>query len=145
MPFLFEKLEVYRRAVDFADEVGRLTESFPRGSYYLSDQLRRAAVSISANIAEGNGRWHAGDRKSFFYIARGSACECVPLLDLCARRGLIPADQHRVLMAGLETLSRMLTGLASGADRRKPSSARRPPTTEAGEKRDRETDREGVS
>ncbi len=56
MPFAFEKLIVYQRAVDFADEVCALTESFARGYGFLNDQLNRAALSISANIAEGNGR-----------------------------------------------------------------------------------------
>ena len=62
MPFLFEKLVVYQKSLDFAESIVALTDSFPKGSYYLADQLRRAAVSISANIAEGNGRWHVGDR-----------------------------------------------------------------------------------
>jgi four helix bundle protein len=74
VPFLFDKLVVYQKALDLAENIIALTDDFPKGSYYLADQLRRASVSISANIAEGNGRWHAGDRKSFFYIARGSAC-----------------------------------------------------------------------
>ena len=123
MPFLFEKLNVYQKAVDFADRIGALTDSFPRGSYYLADQLRRASVSIPANIAEGNGRWHAGDRKSFFYIARGSACECVPLLELCQRRGLVPEDQHRSLIRQIEEANKMLTSLAAGASNRRDSRA----------------------
>ena len=66
MAFLFEKLDVYRKAVDFADNIYELTKDFPRGSYYLADQLNRAALSISANIAEGNGRFHKADRANFF-------------------------------------------------------------------------------
>ncbi|MFB3883154.1 MAG: four helix bundle protein [Armatimonadota bacterium] len=119
MAFLFQKLDVYRRAVDFAEEIGRMTDAFPRGSFYLADQLRRASVSISANIAEGNGRWHVGDRKSFFYIARGSACECVPLLDICVRRKLVDARAHEALLQTLDDLVRMLTGLAAGAEKRR--------------------------
>ena len=117
MPFLFEKLDVYRKAVDFAHEIGLLTESFGRGSGYLADQLRRAAVSVPANIAEGNGRRHLRDRRQFFYIARGSAFECVPLLELCVRRRLITDEQHEVLLEGVEDVARMLTGLASRAEK----------------------------
>jgi four helix bundle protein len=57
MAFAFERLLVYQKAVDFADQVTCLTESFPRGYYFLTDQLNRASLSIAANIAEGNGRF----------------------------------------------------------------------------------------
>ncbi|MHB8968951.1 MAG: four helix bundle protein [Pirellulaceae bacterium] len=54
MAFSFEKLLVYQKAVDFADSVCEHTEQFPRGYGFLVDQLNRAALSIAANIAEGN-------------------------------------------------------------------------------------------
>ncbi len=82
MAFAFEKLLVYQKAVDFADAVCEKTEHFTRGYGFLVDQLNRASLSISANIAEGNGRFTKADRKNFFGIARGSAQECVPLLEL---------------------------------------------------------------
>ena len=88
MPFMFEKLDVYQKAVDFADEVASVTESFPRGYGFLVDQLNRAALSIATNLAEGNGRFTKPDRRNFFTIARGSAQECVPLLEIARRRGL---------------------------------------------------------
>ena len=72
MAFSFEKLVVYQKAVDFADSVCAATEQFPRGYGFLVDQLNRAALSIAANIAEGNGRFTKPDRKNFFGIARGS-------------------------------------------------------------------------
>jgi len=52
--------------VDFVDKIGELTKDFVKGNYYLSDQLNRAALSISANIAEGNGRYHKAERIIFF-------------------------------------------------------------------------------
>ncbi|MFH1692104.1 MAG: four helix bundle protein [Candidatus Omnitrophota bacterium] len=70
MAFIFEKLVVYQEAVNLAEKVSKFTEGFPRGSYYLTDQLNRASLSISANIAEGNGRYHKADRVNFFRIAR---------------------------------------------------------------------------
>ncbi|MCM8812493.1 MAG: four helix bundle protein [Candidatus Omnitrophica bacterium] len=73
MPFLFENLEVYKKAIDIADELSTLSESFPKGNYYLSDQLNRAVLSIATNIAEGNGKYTKADRVNFFCIARGSA------------------------------------------------------------------------
>ena len=52
MAFLFENLQIYRKAVAFADAVCTLTKGFPRGYFFLADQLNRAALSIAANIAE---------------------------------------------------------------------------------------------
>ena len=66
MSFIFEKLEVYQRAVDFAERIETLSKGVAgQGYYHLLEQLRRASVSISLNIAEGNGRWHPRDRKNF--------------------------------------------------------------------------------
>jgi four helix bundle protein len=82
MAFTFEKLIVYQKSVDFADQITYLTEKFPRGYYFLVDQLNRASLSIAANIAEGNGRLTKADRRNFFTIARGSVQECAPLLEV---------------------------------------------------------------
>ena len=111
MPFLVQNLRIYCEAVDFADRITSLTESFPRGKHYLSDQLNRAAVSIAANIAEGNGRYGGRDRRNFFVIARASAHECLPLLELAKRRGLVGSRVHDQLIQNLETISKMLSGL----------------------------------
>ena len=89
MSFLFKNLRVYQKAVDFAEDIFCLTETFPKGTYCLADQINRAALSISLNIAEGNGRWHKPERRQFFYIARGSCFECVPVLEICHRRKFI--------------------------------------------------------
>jgi four helix bundle protein len=93
--FMFENLEVYQKSVDFADEVSDLIEKLERGHYHIRDQFGRASLSISLNIAEGNGKWHAADRKKFFLIARGSTFECVPLLEICLRRKILISVQHQ--------------------------------------------------
>lgn len=118
MTFSFEKLIVYQKAIDFADAVCSTTENFSRGYGFLVDQLNRAALSISANIAEGNGRFTKADRKNFFIIARGSVQECVPLLELAVRRKLLSDEVHQHLKADLEEISRMLSGLINGLDLR---------------------------
>lgn len=114
MPFLFEKLDVYQKAITFADKITTLTESFPKGNYYLADQLNRASLSISTNIAEGNGRFTTADKKHFFAISRGSIHECVPLLDLCKRKKLIGEENFSGFNSDLENLAKMISGLING-------------------------------
>jgi len=118
MPFAFENLHVYQKAVTFADAVCTITRELPRGYFFLADQLNRASLSIAANIAEGNGRFTKGERRNFFGIARGSLHECVPLLELAARQGVLKSDRHTELNADLEEVARMLAGLINGLDKR---------------------------
>jgi four helix bundle protein len=118
MSFIFEKLDVYQQSVDIAVEISKFTESFPKGTYYLTDQLNRAALSVVANIAEGNGRWHANDRKSFFWIARGSAQECVAILEVCRRREFITIEVHERFKNELEKIGKMICGLIRGIDKK---------------------------
>jgi len=118
MGFSFEKLHVYQKSVDFADHICAATEQFPRGYGFLVDQLNRASLSIAANIAEGNGRFTKPDRKNFFGIARGSVQECVPLLELAARRNLLTDQTHHALKGQLEEIARMLAGLIHGLEKR---------------------------
>jgi len=83
----------------------------PRTSGEIADQLRRASMSISANLAEGSGRWHKGDRKQFFWVARASACECVTHLRFAVAVGLIPAEFYPRLKNDLDLIAKMLTKL----------------------------------
>ena len=119
MAFAFEKLIVYQKAVTFADSICQITSGFPRGFYFLSNQLNRASLSIAANIAEGNGRFTKADRRNFFGIARGSVQECVPLLELAKRRDLIQPAKHEQLKDDLEEIAKMLSGLINGLENRK--------------------------
>ncbi len=108
---LFEDLRVYQAALDCAESVIRLTRTFPSDFSFLKDQFRRAATSISLNIAEGNGRTHPGDRNRFFVISRSSCCECVPIIDLCVRNGLIDEEVRLQIRQLLKELLTMLNGL----------------------------------
>jgi four helix bundle protein len=118
MSFAFEKLIVYLKAISFADAVCTLTRDLPRGYFFLADQLNRAALSIAANLAEGNGRFTKPDRRNFFGIARGSVQECVPLLELASCQGLLKPDRHQQLRADREEIARMLSGLINGLEKR---------------------------
>ena len=93
------------------NDIGDRTEGVESSKYYLADQLNRASLSIPANIAEGNGRFLPKDRRNFFVIARGSAQECLPLLEVAKRRSLITTEQHLGLVQELEVIVKMISGL----------------------------------
>jgi four helix bundle protein len=79
----FRDLVVWQRAMQLTVSVYRLTRDFPREEIYgLTSQMRRAAVSIASNIAEGQGRLGSGEFRQFLGIARGSTCELQTQLDI---------------------------------------------------------------
>ena len=119
MPFMFENLDVYQKSVDLAETIITLTDEFPKGYYFLTDQLNRASLSIATNIAEGNGRFTKGDRRNFFIIARGSIQECVPLLEIAKRKQFISGVKLSDLLNQLEVISKMISGLINGLEMRK--------------------------
>jgi four helix bundle protein len=119
MAFMFENLDVYQKAIDLTEQIVSLTESFPRGYYFLADQLNRASLSIATNLAEGNGRYTKADRRNFFIVARASAQECVPLLELARRKQLVQEQPHRQLRDQIEVIAKMISGLIAGLENRK--------------------------
>lgn len=112
MSFPFENLDVYQRSLDFVDKVDQLHQRFEgKVSRDFFSQLSRASISIPLNIAEGNGRWHKADKRNFFWIARGSTFECVPLLEILRRRGLLSEADARSFKDHLTVIGKMLTNL----------------------------------
>jgi four helix bundle protein len=72
----FEEMPVWQKAMDLADAIFSVTESLPKKEDYgLTSQIRRAALSVSGNIAEGFGRKHTKDKLQFYYASRGSLLE----------------------------------------------------------------------
>ena len=76
-----ENLDAYKAAIEFLALSVTVLDHFPRGQGSMADQLRRAALSIPLNIAEGYGKRGDNDRARFYDIARGSAHECGAILD----------------------------------------------------------------
>ena len=68
-------------------------------------------MSIPANLAEGLGRWHKGDRKQFFWVARGSVNECIVHLQFGMNRGMIQRSDYPRLKQDLDTIGKMITAL----------------------------------
>ena len=105
--FGFHKLDVYRRATEFLALSVPLSERAPRGYSSLSDQLRRAALSVPLNIAEGSGKFDREARR-FYAIARGSALECAAILDALEAVGI---ECEEELAKGRELLDRVVAML----------------------------------
>ena len=82
--FIHEKFEAYQLAIQFTHLALQCLDEMPPGNANLRDQLRRAAFSISLNIAEGTGKNGRSDRVRFYSIARGSAMECAAICDIIA-------------------------------------------------------------
>ncbi len=112
--FNFEKLETWQKAIEFADAVYIATTGFPSDERFgLTNQLRRAAVSISSNLAEGSSRHSRADYARFTEIATGSLFEVVSQAFIARRRGFLNEATFAKLYSDAEELSRMLSGLRS--------------------------------
>ena len=108
----YRDLVVWERAVDFVAEIYRLSARFPREEQFgLTAQVRRASVSVAANIAEGSGRATSRDLMNFLSIARGSLKEAESMVSVAQRLGFVSAaDSIEALRLADET-SRMLAVL----------------------------------
>ncbi len=108
----FKELKVWSKAHATTLEVYRVTRQFPKEELYgLTSQIRRAASSIGANIAEGCGRKSDGEMARFLHIARGSAVELECHLLLSRDLGLLPLASFSVLEREVDEIQRMLTSL----------------------------------
>ncbi|GAA4333883.1 four helix bundle protein [Flaviaesturariibacter amylovorans] len=109
--YRLEELEVYELALKFSSDVWALVSSWDTSlREHPGAQLTAAADSISANIAEGYGRYYVRDNIKFCYYARGSIMECKDWLRKCAFRQLIDTGESERLLKNLSTLHARLNG-----------------------------------
>lgn len=109
-----EQLDVWKKSVDFSVEVYRATESFPKDERFgLISQIRRAAVSIAANIAEGAGRRSDKEFLNFLSMSQGSASEVETELLIAHKLGYLTDADFQSLMQRMDEIGRMITGLCS--------------------------------
>ena len=109
----YKDLIIWQKSMDLVMEIYSLTKTFPREEIYgLSSQMRRAAVSIPSNIAEGHGRNSTKEYIKFLYIARGSICELQTQLILCQRMGYIDNNASHFIDTTNE-ISKMLNSLVN--------------------------------
>jgi len=108
-----QKLEAWGKSVDLVVEVYKVTERFPKEERYcLTSQIRRAAVSVPANIAEGAGRHSAKEFAHFVSNAQGSASELETELIIAHRLGYLSETLFDQLTTKLERIGRLITGLS---------------------------------
>ena len=108
-----EKLDLWKKAIDFVVSIYKVTESFPKDERYgLTSQLRRASVSIVANIAEGAARQTRKEFKQFLSHSQGSASEVDTELIISLRLNYLTREDFRKLTAELDHIGRMITRLS---------------------------------
>ena len=108
----YADLEVWRAAMDLAEDVYRITEAFPKQETYgLTSQIRRAAVSIPSNIAEGKGRSSERELIQFLCRSRGSLFELETQSALALRLGYVTRERHQQLMCRISRVGQLLNGL----------------------------------
>src|ERR1700719_4078088 len=101
--FNFEKLDVWQKAIDFADLVYNCTRNFPADERFgLTNQMRRAAVSISSNIAEGTSRMSQTDFRRFIEIATASVFEVISQAFVARRQGLLSEHEFQATYAAAQ-------------------------------------------
>ncbi len=110
----FKELKVWQKGIELVAIVYKITSSFPEEEKYgLIAQMRRAAVSIPSNIAEGHLRKTAKDFKQFLSIARGSCAELETQIIIAHKLGFIQDDDFNKLSPKVEELSKMLSSFYS--------------------------------
>jgi four helix bundle protein len=114
----YRELEVWQLGMDLAEECYRVTKGFPKEELFgMTSQIRRAAVSIPANIAEGQGREHTKEFLHHLSVARGSLMELETHLMLSQRVGLLDQAKTTPILTQTERISRMLSGLRKALEK----------------------------
>jgi len=115
----YRDLIAWQKAMDFVEMVYHATKGFPKEEIYgLTSQMRRAAVSVPSNIAEGEGRGSAGDFQRFLSMAYGSLREVETQVLIAERLKYLPAAKRSELMDAAGEIGRLLNGLTKSLSRR---------------------------
>ncbi|MBW6516741.1 MAG: four helix bundle protein [Candidatus Cloacimonetes bacterium] len=114
--FAFEKLRVWQDSRSFVTKIYLLTKEFPKEERYgLVDQLRRAAISISSNIAEGSSRISFKDQSHFYQIAYSSLMEVLNQIIICLDLNYLTKDDYNSFRSDIESLSYQINQLRKSA------------------------------
>jgi len=118
----FRNVTAWQKAMDLVDAIYEAVACFPQCELYaLAQQMKKAAVSIPSNIAEGRGRRTTADYRNFLYHARGSAHELDTQIEIAARRRFLNADTAHVLSDKTAQVGKLINTLINATYRRDPS------------------------
>ena len=108
----FRDLIVWRLGKEIANEIYKLTASFPKEEMYgLVSQMRRASISIASNIAEGFNRFHNREYRQFLFVSLGSCAELETQIEISCDQGLLRPERRDALLEKIDHESRMLRNL----------------------------------
>ena len=107
--FGHEKFGAYQAAIEFAGLAAQIIEKLPQGYGKLIDQLRRAAIAVPLNIAEGSGKATESQKRHCYAIARGEAMECAAIMDVLLYLGLIESAKAQEAKGLLEKVVAILS------------------------------------
>ena len=117
MPSTFRDLRVWQDAMKLASNTYRITAGFPKHELYgLSQQMRRAAVSVPSNIAEGKGHHSNRGFASFLFHARGSLLELQTQIEIAKDLNYLPEHDAESLLSEATTVGKSLSGLINSLD-----------------------------
>jgi four helix bundle protein len=123
----YRDLRVWQQAIELAENVYEVTKAFPREEIYgLTSRMRRAAVSVASNIAEGNARQTGGEYLQFLGNARGSLAELHTQTIVAARLEFLSSETENALVERVDNVGRLLNALRKSIVRKLEASRRRP-------------------
>jgi four helix bundle protein len=108
----FKDLKIWNMGIKLVEDVYRVSTSFPKEEMYgLQSQLRRSAVSIPSNIAEGFGRFHNKDYRKFLYISLGSCAELTTQIIIASRLKYVEENKADSILSDIDEISKMTMSL----------------------------------
>jgi four helix bundle protein len=127
----YQDLVAWQKAIEFVQRIYTTTSKFPQDEMFgLKSQMRRSAVSVPSNIAEGQGRASRGEFLQFLGHARGSLYELETQIVIASKQAYLPAGEHDSLLLEAQQLGRILNGLISSLKSRSQATVSRQLTTD---------------
>ena len=108
----YKDLNIWKRSIELAEDVYKITKNFPKEEIYgLTSQLRRSAVSIPSNIAEGFTRFHNKEYRQFLYISLGSCAELTTQIIISFHLSYLNSEKTDRILNEIDEISKMIMGL----------------------------------
>ncbi|GAG55719.1 unnamed protein product [marine sediment metagenome] len=108
----FKDLRIWQKGIEVVTDIYTLTKKFPKEELYgLTSQIRRSAISIPTNIAEGFNRFHNKEYKQFLYIALGSCAELETQIEIATGLKYINEDNKKIILEKIDHESRIIVNL----------------------------------